>query len=231
MCAAPTTRLRAHWFRQAEWGAQSDEQFDDGNVLVPRTRRFRLTAALGVPLIAATLAACSASSGTTNSDTRYVADGAGVVTTYAPGHRQLAPDISGTDLAGKPLDLAQFKGKVIVLNFWASWCPPCRAEAPALEQVYTDTKSLGVQFVGVDIRENGPSDGANFVTTHNISYPSFADQSAKLALEFRSTGVPPQTPPSTLVIDRTGHIAARGLGEMRVSQLESLVTDVAKEQS
>ena len=227
MPPASAARLRARSFRQAEWGAQSD----DGNVLVPRTRRFRLTAALGVPLIAAALAACSASSGTTTSDTRYVADGAGVVTTYAPGHRQPVPQISGTDLAGKPLTLAQFKGKVIVLNFWASWCPPCRAEAPALEQVYTDTKSLGVQFVGVDIRENGPSDGVNFVTTHNISYPSFADQSAKIALKFRGTGIPPETPPSTLVIDRSGHIAARGLGEMRVNQLESLVTDVAKEPS
>jgi thiol-disulfide isomerase/thioredoxin len=206
---------------------------DDGKSLVPVARPFRMIAAVGVLVAAASVGACSASdaNGVNNQDTRYVVNGAGVVTTYAIGHRKLAPDVTGTDLDGKPLSLAQFRGKVVVLNFWASWCPPCRAEAPALQQVSTDTKSLGVQFVGVDIRENGPSDGPNFVASHGIDYPSFADQSARIALTFRTTGIPPETPPSTLVIDRTGHIAARGLGEMRVNQLEALVSDVAKEPS
>jgi thiol-disulfide isomerase/thioredoxin len=206
---------------------------DDGKSLVPVARPFRMIAAVGVLVAAASVGACSASdaNGVNNQDTRYVVNGAGVVTTYAIGHRKLAPDVTGTDLDGKPLSLVQFRGKVVVLNFWASWCPPCRAEAPALQQVSTDTKSLGVQFVGVDIRENGPSDGPNFVASHGIDYPSFADQSARIALTFRTTGIPPETPPSTLVIDRTGHIAARGLGEMRVNQLEALVSDVAKEPS
>jgi thiol-disulfide isomerase/thioredoxin len=195
---------------------------------VRATRLSRVIAAVGALGLAATLAGCS-SSGANTSQTNYVADGAGVVTTYTPGHRKLAPEISGTDLHGAPLSLAQFRGKVVVLNFWASWCPPCRAEAPALVQVYNDTKALGVQFVGVDIRENGPSDGVNFVATHGITYPSFADQSAKIALHFHDTGIPPTTPPSTLVLDRSGHIAARGLGEMRYTQLKQLVTDVAKE--
>ncbi len=204
---------------------------------MPRTRKlgsiaaFAIAASLSLATLGGSLASCSASNGNALGDTRYVADGAGVVTTYAADKRKPAPEISGTDLDGKPLSLAQFSGKVVVLNFWASWCPPCRAEAPALEQVYNDTKSLGVQFVGVDIRENGKSDGVNFVETHGISYPSFSDQAAKIALKFRGTGVVPETPPSTLVIDRTGHIAALGLGEMRVNQLKSLVTDVAKEAS
>jgi thiol-disulfide isomerase/thioredoxin len=204
-------------------------QSDDGKPLVPIARTFRMIAAAGVPLLAAVLTGCStaASGGTGTEQANYVVTGGGVVTTYPLGHRALAPAVTGTDLYGKPLSLAQFKGKVVVLNFWASWCPPCRAEAPALQQVSGDTKSLGVQFVGVDIRENGPSDGRNFVATHGIDYPSFVDQSARIALEFRGTGIPPETPPSTLVIDRTGHIAARGLGEMRVNQLEALVRDVA----
>ncbi len=198
---------------------------------MPVARPFRMIAAVAIFAGGLGLAGCAASNGdaATVGDTRYVVNGAGVVTTYAVGHRKAAPEISGTDLDGKPLNLAQFKGKVIVLNFWASWCPPCRAEAPALQAVSAQTKSMGVQFVGVDIRENGPSDGRAFVANNGIDYPSFADQSAKIALQFRSSGVVPQTPPTTLVIDRTGHIAARGLGEMRVNQLKSLVEDVAKE--
>jgi thiol-disulfide isomerase/thioredoxin len=202
-----------------------------GSRLVPVARSFRMIATVAVSSLALGLAGCTASKGETGvtGDTRYVADGAGVVTTYSIGHRKAAPQISGTDLDGQPLSLAQFKGKVIVLNFWASWCPPCRAEAPALQAVSSETKSMGVQFVGVDIKENGPSDAKAFVANNGIDYPSFYDQSAKIALHFRSSGVVPETPPTTLVIDRTGHIAARGLGEMRVNQLKTLVEDVAAE--
>src|SRR5450432_3019274 len=173
--------------------------------------------------------ACSASSAaTSDQQTNYVAlNGAGVVTTYPVGHRKAAPQVSGTDLDGSPLTLASYAGKVVVLNFWASWCPPCRSEAPALEQVATDTHSSGVQFVGVDIRENGASDGTTFVTTHHIDYPSFSDQSSRIALDFRTTGV--ESPPTTIVIDRQGRIAARGLGEMTYSQLLSVVQKIAAE--
>jgi peroxiredoxin len=202
-----------------------------GSRLVPVARLFRMIATVAVSSLALGLAGCAASNGGAGvtGDTRYVVSGAGVVTTYSVGHRKAAPAISGTDLDGNPLSLAQFKGKVIVLNFWASWCPPCRAEAPALQTVSAETKSMGVQFVGVDIKENGPSDARAFVANNGIEYPSFSDQSAKIALQFRSTGIVPESPPSTLVIDRTGHIAARGLGEMRVSQLKALVEDIAAE--
>jgi peroxiredoxin len=202
-----------------------------GSRLVPVARLFRMIATVAVSSLALGLAGCAASNGGAGvtGDTRYVVSGAGVVTTYSVGHRKAAPAISGTDLDGNPLSLAQFKGKVIVLNFWASWCPPCRAEAPALQTVSAETKSMGVQFVGVDIKENGPSDARAFVANNGIEYPSFSDQSAKIALQFRITGIVPESPPSTLVIDRTGHIAARGLGEMRVSQLKALVEDIAAE--
>jgi thiol-disulfide isomerase/thioredoxin len=174
------------------------------------------------------LAGCSTTASATNDQqTNYVAlNGVGVLTVYAVGHRKLAPSVSGTDLAGSPLTLSQFAGKVIVLNFWASWCPPCRSEAAALEQVYTDTRVSGVQFVGVDIRENGVSDGVHFETNHHVDYPSFSDQASRIALDFRSTGV--ETPPTTIIIDRQGRIAARGLGEMTYTQLLSVVKQVAQ---
>jgi thiol-disulfide isomerase/thioredoxin len=194
-------------------------------------RGLRLIAA---PIALATvlgLSGCSTSASATNDEqTNYVAlNGVGVLTVYAVGHRKLAPPVSGTDLDGHPLTLSQFAGKVVVLNFWASWCPPCRSEAPALEQVSTDTRASGVQFVGVDIRENGVSDGVHFETTHHIDYPSFSDQASRIALDFRSTGV--QSPPTTIVIDRQGRIAARGLGQMTYSQLLSVVKSVAAQAS
>lgn len=196
----------------------------------PDVRSFRLVAALVAVATVLSLSACSTSTGTTSDQqTNYVAlNGLGVLTVYAVGHRKLAPAVSGTDLAGHPLTLSQFAGKVIVLNFWASWCPPCRSEAPALEQVYTDTRASGVQFVGVDIRENGVSDGVQFEATHHIDYPSFSDQASRIALDFRSTGV--ETPPTTIVIDRQGRIAARGLGQMTYPQLLSVVQSVAAQQ-
>jgi thiol-disulfide isomerase/thioredoxin len=191
----------------------------------------RSIAAAAALSLAFGLAACSTSAGgTNNSQTNYVdTNGTGVLTVYHPGHRKVAPQVAGHDLQGQPLDLAAYAGKVVVLNFWASWCPPCRSEAPALEQIYTDTRNVGVQFVGVDVREDGASAGINFVSTHKIDYPSFADQSSRIALAFRNTGIPPEIPPSTLVIDRSGHIAARGLGEMKYSQLMPVVQAVAKE--
>jgi thiol-disulfide isomerase/thioredoxin len=194
-------------------------------------RGLRLIAAPIALAITFGLSGCSTTASATNDQqTNYVAlNGVGVVTVYALGHRKLAPPVSGTDLNGQPLRLSQFAGKVVVLNFWASWCPPCRSEAAALEQVYTDTKASGVQFVGVDIRENGVSDGVHFETTHHIDYPSFSDQASRIALDFRSTGV--QSPPTTIIIDRQGRIAARGLGEMTYTQLLSVVQQIAAQGS
>jgi thiol-disulfide isomerase/thioredoxin len=188
----------------------------------------RLIAVLA--LIGPLAAACStANSATSNQQTNYVpVDGGGVIATYTSGHRAVMPPIAGKDLAGNTLNLGDFAGKVIVLNFWASWCPPCRSEAPALEQAYTDTRDAGVQFVGIDIRENGVSDGVHFATAHHIDYPSIADQADRVALAFHGHVVP-QSPPTTLVIDRSGHIAARGLGEMRYTQLVQVVRAVAAE--
>ena len=190
----------------------------------------RGVAASALALFGTLAAACSTAGGaTSNQQTNYVqVDGGGVIATYTSGHRTLMPHIAGKDLAGHDLDLTQFAGKVIVLNFWASWCPPCRTEAPALEQAYTDTRSAGVQFVGIDIRENGVSDGIHFAATHKVDYPSISDQADRVALAFRGHVVP-QSPPTTLVIDRSGHIAARGLGEMRYAQLVQVVRAVAAE--
>ena len=145
-------------------------------------------------------------------------------TFYQPGHRPMAPMVSGTTLTGKHLSLAAYHGDTIVLNFWGSWCAPCRAEAPALGQLARQLQARGVRFVGVDIRDE-PDSALSFMQQFNVDYPSLSDPDDEIALDFRST-VPPADIPTTLVIDRDGRIADRIFGSSSYSQLLSVIDQV-----
>jgi thiol-disulfide isomerase/thioredoxin len=146
-------------------------------------------------------------------------------TFYRVGQREEAPAVSGTTLTGLRLSLASYRGDVVVLNFWGSWCAPCRAEAPALGTLARDLQGKGVRFIGVDIRDE-PDSALAFMQTFRIGYPSLNDPNDEIALEFHST-VPPAAIPTTLVIDRSGRIAARIVGESTYGALMSLITEVA----
>jgi thiol-disulfide isomerase/thioredoxin len=143
---------------------------------------------------------------------------------FKPGSRPGAPAVSGTTLSGARLSLSSYRGKVVVLNFWGSWCAPCRSEAPTLAVLAEQYRSKGVQFVGVDIRDSAASAEA-FVQNFGISYPSLNDPGDEIALAFRGT-VPPAAIPSTLVIDRSGHIAGRVIGQASESSLGNILADV-----
>jgi peroxiredoxin len=141
---------------------------------------------------------------TSGSQNRYVAGG-GTSQTFPVGKRRMAPGVSGELLDGGSFDVAAHKGQVVVLNFWASWCPPCRDEAPELEAAYQATKADGVTFVGVDGRDTKDA-ARQFVEGHGLTYPSLFDPPGQVAMSFRE--VPVSTLPSTMVIDREGKIAA-----------------------
>ncbi len=145
-------------------------------------------------------------------------------TFYQPGHRPLAPMVSGTTITGQHLSLAAYHGDTIVLNFWGSWCAPCRAEAPALGQLARQLRSRGVRFVGIDIRDE-PDSALAFMQQFNVTYPSINDPSDEIALDFRTT-VPPADIPTTLVIDRDGRIADRIFGASSYSELLSVINQV-----
>lgn len=140
--------------------------------------------------------------------------------------RKPAPPLAGRTLDGKQLDVASYRGKVVVLNFWASWCAPCRAEARNLNAVYAKTKGLGVQFVGVDLKDDTASARA-FQRSKAVAYPSLEDEPGALLLKFR--GSAPQSPPTTLILDRQGRVAARFLAAVTETQLEIPVQVLAKE--
>jgi thiol-disulfide isomerase/thioredoxin len=145
-------------------------------------------------------------------------------TFYSEGDRPVAPAVTGSTLSGQTLSLASYRGDTIVLNFWGSWCAPCRAEAPALGQLARTMASKGVRFVGVDIRDQ-PDSAKAFMQTFNVGYPSLNDPGDEIALEFRST-VPPAAIPTTLIIDRSGRIAARIFGASTYAQLQALISKV-----
>ena len=142
-------------------------------------------------------------------------------TVFRAGARPTAPDISGTTLTGQHLSLSADRGSVVVINFWGSWCAPCRKEAADLQSVHAATENAGVKFVGVNIRDE--QDPANaYDQAHDITYPSIFDPSGRVALQFAQ--VPPSAIPSTLVIDSTGHIAAIHLGSTTAKQLTDMIT-------
>ncbi len=125
-----------------------------------------------------------------------------------PGSRSRAPAVSGTSLTGQHLTLAGYRGHVVVLNFWGSWCGPCRQEAPSLGALARYFQLAGVRFLGVDIQDT-PSAGIAFLRTFRIGYPSLNDPNDEIALEFHGT-VPPTAIPSTLLIDRSGRHRGQG---------------------
>jgi thiol-disulfide isomerase/thioredoxin len=145
-------------------------------------------------------------------------------TIFKVGSRPAEPPVSGTTIAGQQLSLASYRGSVVVLNFWGSWCAPCRAEAPALSTLARQTYASGVRFVGIDIRDE-PAAAQAFMQSFGISYPSLNDPADEIALLFRST-VPPAAIPSTIIVDRTGKIAARIVGSASYAGLRTLISAV-----
>lgn len=169
------------------------------------------------------LTGCSADPAT---DAGFVS-GDGSVTILDPDTRTQAPEVSGVDLDGNPLSTADFPGEIIVLNVWASWCAPCRAEAPALEEVATEYVDQGVQLIGLNTRDSQAS-AQGFIKNYGVSFPSIVDTDGRLQLLFNET-LPPQAIPSTIVIDHNGMVAARALGAVDASTLRGIVDQLQQE--
>ncbi|MBO4255591.1 TlpA family protein disulfide reductase [Streptomyces griseorubiginosus] len=192
-----------------------------------RSRAVLLAAAAAAAAL--TLSACS-SGGTSGGggDTNFVMGKDGI-STAKKGQRAAAPDLSGKTVNGQQLDVASYKGKVVVLNVWGSWCAPCRAEAPGLEKVYESLKAKGVQFVGINTRDTSVQNAVAFEKQMGVTFPSLYDPTGKLMLRFKKGTLNPQAVPSTLVLDREGGIAARSLAALSEDKLRSMIAPVLAE--
>ena len=129
-----------------------------------------------------------------------------------------APDFTLAVLSDTPvpaIHLATLKGKPIVLNFWASWCDPCKHEAPLLEAIWQRVQSQGVVFLGVDY-DDTQGDGLAFLQTYGITYRSVMDKDGAVAINYGVSGVP-----ETFFIDRRGIIVQKVIGELTQQTLQA----------
>ncbi len=197
-----------------------------------RVTRLGRAARLGLLASVSALAVSGCTGGTVaanspaNNGQSFVSGSSGT-TVYQAGTAPVAPAVSGPLVGGGRLSLAAYRGHVVVLNFWGSWCPPCRAEAPSLGQLDRQYSPSGVRFLGIDIRDS-PATAEAFMSDFRISYPSLNDPSDNLALDFRDT-VPPAGIPTTLVISRGGRITARVIGGVTYDGLKKLIQRVVAE--
>ena len=153
--------------------------------------------------------------------------GDGTIERLAPDQRSAPLTLSGTTLEGVSWDVADARGKVLVLNVWGQWCGPCVAEMPHLQQVWSELSAAGkpVQLMGINYRD-GVETARAFLRANKITYPSLADDGGTTLLALRGKA---NTTPTTLVLDRRGRIAARVSGPVTAATLSGLVNDVLGE--
>lgn len=187
---------------------------------------------LSVAAAAAVVSACSNQSGVVRAegDIAYVAgDGSTIILPQAerkPAPPVVAPTLRNGAFDGPVFDLAAYKGKVVVLNVWASWCAPCRAEAPAL--VRSSSKlAPDTVFAGLNTRDSATSAQA-FVDRFGIEYANLEDTDGRIQLSFRDS-LPMTAIPTTVFIDKQGRVAARALGELDESRIRGIVEPLLRE--
>lgn len=154
------------------------------------------------------------------SEQGYVS-GDGTITIVPEADRVPAPELTGPTLDGGQFVLSDHLGEVVVMNVWASWCAPCRAEAEDLQAVWSEAEGRGVQFVGLNTRDSQAAADA-FVERFGITYPNVIDTDGSRQLLFHES-LPPAAIPSTLVIDAEGRVAARAIGPVDRSALLGLL--------
>ena len=140
----------------------------------------------------------------------------------APEIGRLAPDFTLVDLEGNQVSLSDFRGKTVFVNFWASWCPPCRAEMPEIEAVYQEYKDRGVVVIGVDIRETEDV-VRQFVEQGGYSWIFILDATGAVSNDYRITAIP-----TSFFIDKDGIIQVVAIGAMTKRAMETKLAEAMR---
>ncbi len=194
-------------------------------------RRIRSSVGAALTVGALGLTSCTGGSNavvqTNGAQYRYV--GATKSGTLIPiGKRKVAGNVTAGLLDGKgDFSLSAQRGKVVVLNFWATWCPPCQVETPQFDALYRQLKNPAMEFVGVTVKDVNKSSVQSFVQDNDITYPVVYDQPGKTAVQLGK--LPLVGLPDTVVVDKQGRVAAVYVGPLTPGDLKPILAALAKE--
>ena len=192
----------------------------------------RSTAPLAVLVVAilTLLSACSnAGTDAQAGNFDFVSPGGKTVIYYDPADsRSTIGALSGPDLmTDETVSLSDFTGKIVVINVWGSWCAPCRTETPELELAFNEYRSRGVQFLGIDVRDDLQA-ARDFKTDRNVSYPSIFDPEMRTLIAL-GRNYPTSVVPTTMVLDRQHRVAAVYLMALLADDLRPLLNRLLSE--
>lgn len=142
----------------------------------------------------------------------------------APTDGRMAPDFSLRSTEGKTVKLSDFRGKVVVLDFWATWCPPCKAEIPDFIKLYSQYKNDGFQMLGVSVDQGGLAVVKPFMKNYGINYPILMADNQIVSAYGGISGIP-----TTFVIDKKGRVRGEFVGYRPASVFENLIKELTKE--
>lgn len=131
-----------------------------------------------------------------------------------------APDLSLQLFSGEPLRLADLRGRPVMVNFWASWCPPCRQEAPLLERTWREYQAQGVIFLGVNVWDSD-NDARKFLRDFGITYPNGPDQRGQVTIDYGVTGIP-----EGYFVDRRGQLLRKWIGPFTEEALRAYLDEI-----
>jgi thiol-disulfide isomerase/thioredoxin len=161
----------------------------------------------------------------------FVAPGGKTDIFYDPPENRGRPGkLEGTELMdpAKTISLDDFSGKVVVINVWGQWCGPCRTEITQLQEVYDKTRRVGVEFLGIDVRDNNRDAAKDFIIDRKVTFPSIYDPPMRTMIAFGGR-YPATVIPSTVVLDRQHRVAAVFLRELLAEDLQPVVERLAAE--
>lgn len=136
----------------------------------------------------------------------------------------IAPEFTLGSTDGKTIRLSDYRGKVVILDFWATWCPPCRAEIPEFVSLYSKYKDLGFQMLGISLDEGGLKDVVPFMKDHGMNYPVVLGSEEVVSAYGGIRGIP-----TTFVIDKSGHVRGSFVGYRPASIFENLLKQLIAE--